>query len=96
MTFFEQVGTVDDRALAMPHMKAFLKAIADMEASLSPSGAEAVWRRVTTREPRSMWDHLYAAREAGLIEIRRKGEPLKLTDKGRDAIGVDAPLWVTA
>lgn len=97
MTFFENVGTVEDRAAAMPHMEAFLKAIAGMEASLSPRSAEAVWRRVTTREPRSMWDHIYAAREAGLIEAsREKGGPLRLTPKGRETIGATAPMWVTS
>jgi hypothetical protein len=99
---FETAPPLHTRALAMPHMREMLEAIAAGHAALNDTmPVETIWKRVKcSREPRQQQAHINAAREAGFVEetvgTGSIATKLRLTAKGYEAIGQKPPFWSSA
>lgn len=99
MTFFEPIPSIEERALALPHMTAILESIAKGHDALHRSvPVYVIWRRIRlARDTKQRETHIGAAREAGFVEeIPSSGTVatrLRLTDKGYQAIGRTRPFW---
>ena len=99
MTFFEHVDSLEDRALALPKMVAMLERLHRFHESLNNTVVfDRLWRSMIDTEDKNNRDRHYAcALQAGFIEAKtRTGTSVhhvRLTDKGRAAIGAELPFY---